>query len=366
MNRRLEAWNAIFKRKGLAGGLGSLANAVVIKHALRAKALSPLGGGLPTLLSLSVSSRCNLRCVGCFTHGYPDAPAQRPDLAVPFLSLAGFQSILAQGGSRAHILDLTSPGESFLNPEIYSIIALGAHGHGMYVKVDTNGHAIDAEAVVESGLGSLTFALDGFSQESYASYRVRGEIEKVKTNIEKVSQIAASRGSQLHIGVKFLVHSRTENEVETAREYYSQLPNVHFFTDVFIPPGPTWDFRREHPFATTEQVFKAWQTHDATRNLFHEDPASGLYVHRCLKLPHQDLCPNPYVGMYINTGGNAYPCCIAAAYMTEDMLLGNVHDVGLRAAFSGPQARAFRSRYKQSLGKYSLCAECWANRATKP
>ena len=40
--------------------------------------------------------------------------------------------------------------------------------------------------MVKSGLRQITVALDGFTQENYSKTRINGQVELVKTNLERV------------------------------------------------------------------------------------------------------------------------------------------------------------------------------------
>lgn len=362
IHNRLQAWTGIMHRKGLSRGLGTLLNSIVAKAHRGWNIEGRLAPFYPTNLAVGIANVCNLHCEACMCHGYPEAQAKAARDPHKFMKLDQFVRILQQGGNRAHSLDLTSPGEAFLNPQLYDMIAAAAHGSGMYVKLDTNGHVMDAEALVNSGLSQVTFAVDGFSQASYESYRKGGTLTTVVGNVERLSEASLRKGSGLDIRVKYLVHAFTEGEVELARAHFAQLPNVSFFVEVFFPPAPSLEFCLAHPFETTPELYQHWKASKECYNLYYLDEATGRCRHKCMAMPLLNICQNPYQGLSIMPDGEAYPCCFSTGHRTKELYMGNVYDEGLSRVFNGPRANAMRRAYRSHAGCYSLCAVCWGNR----
>lgn len=359
---RLEAWQGIFARKGLVNALGTLANSVITRAHLASGLRRHILSFYPSNPIIGIANVCNLHCEACMCHGYPESRALAARDPHKFMSLAQFSTIMDQGGKLSHSLDLTSPGEAFLNPQFYDIVSLASHTHGLSVKVDTNGHIMDHDAVVESGLSRILFAVDGFSQPSYEAYRTGGTLSTVVGNVEKLSETALRNNSPLDINVKFLVHKFTEGEVEQARAHFARLPNVKFFTEVFFPPAPSLEFCKKYPFETTPDFFEYWKTTGERYNLYYTDMKTGRCVHKCMRMPFQDICSNPTQGIYILPDGECYPCCFAAGHRAQELYMGNVFKIGLGEVFSGPLAQAMRRDYAASKGRLPLCSVCWANR----
>lgn len=362
MTTRLQAWVEIMRRKGPSDGLGTLLNSVIAKAHRTWDIDGRIMRFFPTNLAIGIANVCNLHCEACMCHGYPEAQAKAARDPHKFMRLDQFEQILKQGGNRAHSLDLTSPGEAFLNPQIYDMIAFAAHGNGMFVKLDTNGHVMDEETVVDSGLTQITFAVDGFSQANYETYRKGGTLATVLGNVERLSAAALRKGSSLDIRVKYLIHAFTENEIDNARAHFAKMTNVSFFVEVFFPPAPSLEFCLAHPFETTPEIFQHWKASQDCHNLYYLDEATGRCRHKCMVMPFQNICLNPSLGLNIWPDGEAYPCCFAAGHRTQALYMGNVFEEGLSRVFNGPRANAMRKAYRSRGGRYSLCNVCWGNR----
>lgn len=359
---RFEAWRAIVKRKGAANGLATLFNAVVAKaHTLCGARVHHLPF-FPANMTIGIVNVCNLHCVACMAHGYPEAQALAARDPNKLMQYDQFVRILEQGGKLAHNLDLTSPGEAFLHPRLYDMVAVAARNYGIFVKIDTNGQVLDADAVVDCGLSQLVFAVDGFSQESYETYRRGGQLAKVVGNVEKLSETALRRGSGIDIQVKYLINVFTEGEVEKAREHFARLPNVRFFVEVFFPPAPSLEFCKKFPFETTPEIYEYWKTADDRHNLYYVDEGTGRCRHKCMAMPFQNICNNPFNGIYILPDGECYACCFAAGHRTAELYMGNVYEETLFEVFNGKRANDLRRAYERHDGRYSMCAVCWGNR----
>lgn len=357
---RIRAWRDIFRRKGLSHGLAVLGNSLAARARKRLPALGPLLQTAPQTLDIEVSTICNLRCAGCL-HGIEGGAFLREQQR--FMPIARFRSIMEQVGARAHAVNLTTFGEVFLNPDIYEIIAC-AKSYGMLVQVDTNGHKLDPERVLASGLDEIAFAVDGITQENYETYRRGGRIDKVLENMRKLHDLARERNHPIRIQAKFIVTAFTEGEIEAARTLFaSTMPGVHFFTGYFRVPAPDWHFYRRHPFATTPELHALWAPRAHREfDLYVPDPDSGLMRLNLLAMPFQNLCPAMHGGLYIHGNGDAYPCCHAAGMEHPDYLLGNVFEAGVTGVFHGERAREIRRVYDETGGRYSACASCIANR----
>ena len=359
MADRWRAWRDIFRRKGLGRGLAVAANSACARLRRHWPIMAGLLPTVPYTLDVEVSTVCNLRCAGCL-HGIKDGAFLRPQQR--FMSIAQFRAIMAEAGTRVHAVNLTTFGEVFLNPDIYEIIAC-AKDYGMLVQVDTNGHKLDPVQVLSSGLDEITFAVDGFSQANYETYRCGGNLARVLENIAALHLLARAQNHPIRIQAKFIATAYNEHEIDAARTHFAAMPGVRFFTSFFRVPAPDWNFYREHPFATTPELHALWAPKQHKElDLYVPDPESGLMQLNLLAMPFQKLCPAMHGGMYIHCNGDAYPCCHAAGIEHPDFLIGNVFSLGVAGAFHSPRAKAVQAAYEKSGGRYSFCARCIANR----
>ena len=139
----------------------------------------------PKAVQLDASAHCQLACPLC-----PAADGRtKPSLGQSYLKFADFQSLLDRNPALEHV-ELSNYGEMFLNPKLPEMLAY-AHQRNVTVSgangVNLN-HAGDEalEAVVKYRVRTLTCSLDGATAETYAAYRVNGDLNRVLANIDRI------------------------------------------------------------------------------------------------------------------------------------------------------------------------------------
>src|SRR5579871_62520 len=139
----------------------------------------------PRAIQIDASSHCQLACPVC-----PTATGKtRPALGAGHLKLKDFERLLDQNPEIAEV-ELSNYGEMFLNPQLPDLLAC-AHERKVVVSgsngVNLNFARREAlEAVVKYRVRALTCSIDGATQETYAKYRVNGNLSKVLEHIDAI------------------------------------------------------------------------------------------------------------------------------------------------------------------------------------
>jgi len=138
--------------------------------------------GMPTILQVEPTSRCNLRCRIC-------PVATGLGRSVSDMDLPRFQQLIDELGEYLLLIMFWDWGEPFLNPDAYAMIRY-ARSAGVKVVCSTNGHVFadrdHARRVVDCGWDVLVFSVDGITQESYQRFRRQGNLETVLQGIRNV------------------------------------------------------------------------------------------------------------------------------------------------------------------------------------
>ena len=179
----------------------------------------------PFLLLLDPASICQLQCPMCPT-GLENARQVRHDRAQyrkrGLMGRALFDAILDELGGQLYFVHLYNWGEPLLNPDLgYFIRRLAERG----ITTDTNTNlslplsdrAIDE--LVMSGIDRIEASIDGFSQESYGRYRVKGRFELARDNLVRLAQARDRLNSPLQLAWNYLVFRFNEHEIDAARAY---------------------------------------------------------------------------------------------------------------------------------------------------
>ncbi|MEO5364783.1 MAG: radical SAM protein [Magnetococcus sp. WYHC-3] len=163
---------------------------------------SAVRGPVPSVMMVEVSNACNLKCTGCalqWDEGVSIIPPRK------MINLDAYRSLIDEVGKDLLLLAPYLGGESFLHPEILTLIKYAAD-RGITVSVATNGsfdHIEDfGRKVAETGLDLLIFSISGTSQEVYERFHRRGRLDRVVANIRDVTRLPAR--SRPRVAVRYL------------------------------------------------------------------------------------------------------------------------------------------------------------------
>lgn len=154
----------------------------------------------PFFVTLDLTRRCNLHCLGCRFHskeiGKP-SPGDSEILDFPFEWVEKFIADVTGMGTRT--LFLVSDGEPFLHPRIFDIIRL-AKRYGLRTTITTNGTLFTEARVrqtIDSGLDSVHVSLWACSRESYAQQYPGTDssyFDRVIGGLKAFSSVKAEKG----------------------------------------------------------------------------------------------------------------------------------------------------------------------------
>jgi len=326
----------------------------------------------PPYIVTRISYSCNYSCPGCY-HGHKKELKRFFDSRQLFMRLPEFKSIVDEVAQYRIKIGLNSLGEIFLNPDAYDMIRYASQA-GVRIEFDTNGSLIDPQALAEAGAADVIFSVDGFSQGTYESYRVGGNLAKVLGKIDTFAHYVRSIGAHTNIYVKYCINAYTEGELDSARKYFESLPGVTFMADCFFPPPEKFMHRIEHPNEEPLDIYEKWRPKTMVGfDLYEPDTVRNVAVNKASTMPFSMACGDIYRSMYIETDGSAYPCCYAFAPRPEDISkvqeelnYGNVFKDGILNTFHGENATRLREAFTKQQGHIPVCATCRANRVNRP
>jgi len=154
------------------------------------------------------------------------------------LPLKDFQALIDRNAWIEEI-ELSNYGEPFLNPNLPQMMAY-AFGRGVALTCDNGANFNFAsqqviEAAVRFRLRSLTCSIDGASQATYSTYRVRGDFDGVLSNIRRLNEVKRQYGSPFpRLTWQFVVFGHNEHELPKARDLAAEL-------DMAFSPKLSWD-----------------------------------------------------------------------------------------------------------------------------
>jgi radical SAM protein with 4Fe4S-binding SPASM domain len=133
---------------------------------------------LPHRLIVETSSLCDLRCPMCLVSGPIRLPSGNMKLDL-------FKQIIDQSASFVCEIDLSHRGEPLSNPNLVPMIAYATEKR-IATCLSTNATRLTEELslrLIQSGLRSIIFPVDGLDRESYERVRVGARFDEVVENI---------------------------------------------------------------------------------------------------------------------------------------------------------------------------------------
>lgn len=300
---------------------------------------------LPHILTIEVTSRCNLRCVMCpKTAGFVNTPPDRVispaviDRLEPFLG--------AVDGA-----DLSGLwGEAFLFPELYLDILRRLKRRHIGVHTVSNGTLITdalADGLVSLGLDRLEISVDAARPETYRRVRRGGELERVIEGVRAVVRRRERTGSRFpEIRLLFLGMTDTMEEFP---EFVRLAASLKVSTVVLQAMGEYGAVRGKSAAAAGRETGRRWL--EAARGearrlgvaveLFPPDQFSDSRPAAGEGSPPRGGavkdCFFPWDRAVIATTGEVFPCCSSPAP------LGSLMDQSFEEIWRGEGYRRLRA-----------------------
>ena len=321
---------------------------------------------LPTFVSVEPANFCQLRCpecpVGMRAESRRVHPADRSDdgattpgygshadgSRVGVMPMDIFQRILSEVQSTAHTMQFYFQGEPLLNKQLPKMIAL-AHDAGLYTIVSTNAQAITpvmAEALIKSGLSRIIVSIDGFSEDSYAAYRVGGSLHKALEGLQLLRQAKDHLGSRIVIELQVLRLKTNEHEWQWIQKNYKSLGA----TRLVFKTAQLYNFENGHPLMPTDERYSRYRK-----------TADGTYVHKKKEILNSKFkiqnspCFRLWSGCVITTNGDVLPCCYDKE---QKYILGNITSSTLSDLFHSSSVSLLRKRILSGKTLPLMCRNC--------
>lgn len=297
---------------------------------------------LPTFVSVEPANFCQLHCPEC-----PVGIASSPNR---LMSLTIFERVLEQVLRTAHTMQFYFQGEPLLNKQLPEMIAM-AHQVGLYTIVSTNAQVLTkdmANKLVKSGLSRIIVSIDGFSEKSYAAYRVGGSLHRALEGLQFLHEAKEQCRSSIRIELQVLRLKTNEHEWSWIKKNYKKLGATH----LVFKTAQLYNFEHGHPLMPTDERYSRYKK-----------IADGTYVHKSSPLQSTPytihrafgaLCLRLWSGCVITTSGDILPCCYDKEHRHA---MGNITTHSLSEIFHSHKANTLRKHIlKGDLPE--MCKNC--------
>ncbi len=292
--------------------------------------------GRPRILMVEPTNECNLRCPLCPTGA---GTLKRPKGQMSFEL---YRSLLAELDGTLERLMLYNYGEPFLHPRILDMVAL-AHQAEVHTRISTNGLALMrarcADDLIASGLSYLRVSVDGATSETYATYRVGGQLERVLEGVRLLQRrkVELVRRRPV-VELQFIAMRHNEHELPAIRQVAQEMGTLLRIKTVGVGDP------------SRRSTLRQWLPEQDSLRRYTE--CAGRFELAQSGRPRWK-CDHPWHRLVVNWDGQVTPCCYDRDGAYE---FGNAAE-GMSAVWNGRRLRAFRQATRSPLPP-AICRRC--------
>jgi organic radical activating enzyme len=281
----------------------------------------------PTQISIESTSRCNSRCIIC---EHKDMKRTKQDMPMEL-----YEKIIKECSQHKKLitnLSLSFMGEPLLDENIFKKIKLAKERGIKFVSFICNGSLLTKEKakhLIDSGIDSIVFSVDGAFKASYEKIRVGLNYDQVTNNIKTL--ISLKRELKLKkptISVDMVQTEFNKGEIELFKAQWQGLAD-----EVMVRPLHVWG---------GEVIDKDLLNY--SRNAL---PANKISRWPCFYL---------WKSMFISQSGKIALCCVDAECESS---YGDVTKCSIKDIWQGEKIKEIRKLHLYGgIDKISLCGRC--------
>ena len=289
--------------------------------------------GMPISIAIEPTTSCNLRCPEC-PSGLRSFSRETGMLEEKF-----FQKTIDELYEDIFYLTFYFQGEPYLNPKFLEMVKY-ASGKNIYTATSTNAHFLDdenAKRTVESGLDRLIISIDGTTQESYQSYRIGGDLQKVIEGTKNILKWKKQlRSKTPHVIFQFVVFRQNEHEVEEIKKLGKQLG----VDEVKIKSAQIYDYENGNERIPVKEKYSRYKKNNSQFTI-HNSQLQG-----CWKM---------WNSCVITWDGKIVPCCFDKDAKHQ---LGDLKSKTFKEIWQNESYKNFRTSLLRSRKEIDICQNC--------
>jgi MoaA/NifB/PqqE/SkfB family radical SAM enzyme len=292
----------------------------------------------PSVISLELTSACNLRCPQCA------CGMNRLNRKQAIMDKKLAFNLIQQLATGARSILLPIYGEVFLVPDLLLDVVKYAKSYYYTVNIATNGNCPNVELIsdlLDCGVDSITVDLDALNQEDYSLYRRNGSLEKVKQTIKILVDLKKSKKLLVpHIKVIMIKAKFNQGQWEDFASYCESAG------------VDSWELKSMfvEDFDSKEQWLPKEPEHRRERYNY---KTQEEYQRR----NNSKFCSSPWTTLFVSSDHYAMSCCYDAGnqYPFGNLNENNVFD--FFSIWNSFEAVQFRSEMGKG-GPPEMCLNC--------
>lgn len=290
--------------------------------------------GYPIAVIIEPTTACNLRCPEC-PSGLRSFTRETGNLKRDF-----FRSVIQDIKRHSMFIEFYFQGEPFINPQFLEMVRY-AKDQKLYTATSTNGHFLgheNCERILDSGLDHLIVSIDGTTQEVYETYRIAGNLDKVKQGVKRLCDLKEKRGAQFPIvSIQFLVVRHNEHQIRDAEKMCEELGANR----LLLKTAQIYDFKQGSDLIPTQDVYSRYREVEEGRWEIKSD-----LLNQCWLL---------WSTCVVSWDGKVLPCCFDK---DSKYTMGSLREKSFDDIWRGAAYDRFRTQILESRSSIDICQNC--------
>ena len=299
---------------------------------------TPHQWGSPISIAIEPTTSCNLRC--------PECPSGLRSFTrdTGMLDENFFRKTIDELHKEIFYLTFYFQGEPYLNPKFLEMVDYASQKN-IYTATSTNAHYLDeanAKATVESGLDRLIISIDGTTQETYESYRIGGDLQKVIEGTKNILKWKKKLNSKTpHVIFQFLVVRHNEHQIEEVKKLGKELG----VDEIKFKTAQVYDYENGNDLIPTNEKYSRYKK-NATGAYLPPNGGTEGGLTSCWKM---------WNSCVITWDGKIVPCCFDKDAKHQ---LGNLNEKTFKEIWFNGSYTKFRSALLKSRKEIDICKNC--------
>lgn len=291
--------------------------------------------GLPISIAIEPTTACNLACPEC-PSGLKTFTRETGNIKEDF-----FRKTIDELAEHIFYLTFYFQGEPYIHPKFLEMVNYASFKN-IYTATSTNAHFLDdrnAKHTVESGLDRIIISIDGTNQETYQTYRIKGELDKVIEGTRNILNWKKKLKSKTpYVIFQFIVFSHNEHQVEEIRQLGKSLG----VDEVKIKTAQVYNYANGSDRLPGNKKYSRYKKNEDGSYISNSETA-GAY---CWKMWHSCV---------ISWDGLVIPCCFDKDARHR---LGDLKKESFEKIWRNDQYRSFRSLLFKGRKEIDICSNC--------
>ncbi|KIL97771.1 Radical SAM [Paramagnetospirillum magnetotacticum MS-1] len=175
---------------------------------------------IPKRVTIETVFGCNARCGMCVI----DQPTERPKGTMPLEQFKAIVDKLVPYRDRIEMMDFFALGEPLIDTHLFERIRYVKAKGFRRLAFATNAHLLTAAKrrdLLESGIDTVIFSIDGITKATHESIRERVNFDKVMENVQAVIRERDQGDFKTRFVVRFVRQAKNRHEWEEYKAFWS-------------------------------------------------------------------------------------------------------------------------------------------------